>query len=129
MESGASSWDRSVSEVKGQSLARLQDDLRKAHDELRLKDEQISRLTRIRTEVEAELEELTASLFQVSAASFRIEKYDGKWSGSSRPLLVKNECNISHIKKHQNQHASTMFTYFICHILLNGSSQWDSTPC
>ncbi|XP_073990464.1 guanine nucleotide exchange factor for Rab-3A-like isoform X4 [Rhodnius prolixus] len=71
VESGASSWDRSVSEVKGQSLARLQDDLRKAHDELRLKDEQISRLTRIRTEVEAELEELTASLFQEAHSMVR----------------------------------------------------------
>ncbi|KAK9497709.1 hypothetical protein O3M35_004380 [Rhynocoris fuscipes] len=65
VDSGASSWDRStIADVKGQSLIKLQDDLRKAHDELRVKDEQVNRLTRIRAEVEAELEELTASLFQ-----------------------------------------------------------------
>ncbi|KAF6216975.1 hypothetical protein GE061_001326 [Apolygus lucorum] len=64
LESAASSWDRTVAEVKEHAFARLQEELRKAHDELKLRDEEVSRLTRIRSEVESELEELTASLFQ-----------------------------------------------------------------
>ncbi|XP_018326399.1 guanine nucleotide exchange factor for Rab-3A [Agrilus planipennis] len=56
-------WGRSV-EAKEQALARLQKDLREAHQELKLKDEEVTRLSRIRKDVEAELEELTASLFQ-----------------------------------------------------------------
>lgn len=49
---------------KEQAFSRLQDELQKAHQELKLKDEEVSRLTRIREDVERELEELTASLFQ-----------------------------------------------------------------
>lgn len=51
---------------KEQTFAKLQDELQKAHLELKLKDEEVSRLTRIREDVEKELEDLTASLFQVS---------------------------------------------------------------
>lgn len=51
---------------KEHAFTRLQDELQKAHQELKLKDEEVSRLTRIREDVERELEELTASLFQVS---------------------------------------------------------------
>lgn len=69
MESAASSWDRTVAEVKEHAFTRLQEELRKAHQELKLKDEEVTRLSRIRSEVEAELEELTASLFQVSLYS------------------------------------------------------------
>ncbi|XP_063233359.1 guanine nucleotide exchange factor for Rab-3A-like [Bacillus rossius redtenbacheri] len=58
------SWDRTVAEVKEQAFARLQDELKKARVELRLRDEEVSRLSRIREEVESELEDLTASLFQ-----------------------------------------------------------------
>lgn len=65
MESSASSWDRSVNEVKEHAFARLEDELRKANETLKLRDEEVSRLSRIRADVEAELEELTASLFQV----------------------------------------------------------------
>ncbi|CAH0769465.1 unnamed protein product [Bemisia tabaci] len=64
MESAASSWDRSVAEVKEHAFARLQDELRRANEELKLRDEEVTRLSRIRQEVEAELEDLTASLFQ-----------------------------------------------------------------
>lgn len=66
MESSASSWDRSVSEVKEHAFARLEEELRKANETLKLRDEEVSRLSRIRADVESELEELTASLFQVS---------------------------------------------------------------
>lgn len=46
---------------------RLQSELENAKKELKLRDEEIERLSRIRTDVETELEDLTASLFQVSA--------------------------------------------------------------
>lgn len=58
-------WDRAVAEAKGQAVARLEEQLRSAQTELRLRDEEVSRLTKIRERIEAELEELTASLFQV----------------------------------------------------------------
>ncbi|XP_050523412.1 rab-3A-interacting protein-like [Daktulosphaira vitifoliae] len=64
MESSASSWDRSVNEVKEHAFARLEEELRKANETLKLRDEEVSRLNRIRSDVEAELQELTASLFQ-----------------------------------------------------------------
>ncbi|XP_014204828.1 guanine nucleotide exchange factor for Rab-3A-like [Copidosoma floridanum] len=57
-------WGRAVAEVKEQAVAKLQEELRRAHEELKLKDEEVARLSRIRQDVEAELEELTASLFQ-----------------------------------------------------------------
>jgi len=66
MESSASSWDRSVNEVKEHAFARLEEELKKANETLKLRDEEVSRLSRIRADVESELEELTASLFQVS---------------------------------------------------------------
>lgn len=57
LESAASSWD--------QAEARLRDELFHAREQLKLKDDEVLRLTRVRQEVESELEELTASLFQV----------------------------------------------------------------
>uniref|UniRef100_A0A1B6CA33 GDP/GTP exchange factor Sec2 N-terminal domain-containing protein n=1 Tax=Clastoptera arizonana TaxID=38151 RepID=A0A1B6CA33_9HEMI len=64
MESAASSWDRTVVEVKEHAFMRLQEELRKAHEELKFKDEEVNRLSRIKVEVQEELEDLTASLFQ-----------------------------------------------------------------
>lgn len=58
-------WNRTVAEAKEQAFSRLQEELRSAHQELRLRDEEVTRLSRIREQVEAELEDLTASLFQV----------------------------------------------------------------
>ncbi|XP_044254844.1 guanine nucleotide exchange factor for Rab-3A-like [Tribolium madens] len=57
-------WARQVVGAKEQTFTRLQDELRDAHEELKLKDEEVARLSRIRQDVEAELEDLTASLFQ-----------------------------------------------------------------
>lgn len=59
-------WVRSVVEAKEQGFVRLQNELKEAHQELKLKDEEVTRLSRIRQDVEAELEDLTASLFQVN---------------------------------------------------------------
>lgn len=57
----------SVAEVKEQAYARLEAELKRAQDELKLKDVEVSKLSRIRDQVEAELEDLTASLFEVRA--------------------------------------------------------------
>lgn len=64
-------WVRAVTEVKEQAIAKLQEELHRAHEELKLKDEEVARLSRIRQDVEAELEELTASLFQVCTIYIR----------------------------------------------------------
>jgi len=45
-------------------FGRLQEDLTQAQSELKLKEEQVVKLSRIRDDVERELEDLTASLFQ-----------------------------------------------------------------
>ncbi|XP_024893822.1 guanine nucleotide exchange factor for Rab-3A-like [Temnothorax curvispinosus] len=57
-------WGRAVAEVKEHAVAKLQEELKRAHEELKLKDEEVARLSRIRQDVETELEDLTASLFQ-----------------------------------------------------------------
>ncbi|XP_023237643.1 guanine nucleotide exchange factor for Rab-3A-like [Centruroides sculpturatus] len=54
----------SVAEVKELAYGRLREELCKAQQELKLKDEEVARLSQIRDEVGAELEELTASLFE-----------------------------------------------------------------
>lgn len=54
----------SMAEVKELAYSRLQEELHKAQQELKLKDEEVARLSQIRDEVGAELEELTASLFE-----------------------------------------------------------------
>ncbi|XP_015925443.1 guanine nucleotide exchange factor for Rab-3A [Parasteatoda tepidariorum] len=53
-----------MAEVKELAYSRLQQELHKAQLELKLKDEEVARLSQIRDEVGAELEELTASLFE-----------------------------------------------------------------
>lgn len=58
-------WSRTVVEAKEIAFTRLQQELNIAHQELRLRDEEVSKLSRIRQDVESELEDLTASLFQV----------------------------------------------------------------
>lgn len=57
--------------MKEQALSRLQSELRQAHEELKLRDEEVERLSRIRQDVESELEDLTASLFQVLTFTIR----------------------------------------------------------
>ncbi|CAG2056323.1 unnamed protein product [Timema podura] len=64
LSSVANTWDRALADMKEQAFSRLQEELQKAHQELKLRDEEVTRLSRIREEVESELEELTASLFQ-----------------------------------------------------------------
>ncbi|KAJ8939462.1 hypothetical protein NQ314_011122 [Rhamnusium bicolor] len=69
-KSGASSgdqvdWSSSMVEVKEQAFLRLQNELKEANKELKVRDQELTRLSRIRQDVEAELEDLTASLFQI----------------------------------------------------------------
>merc|ERR1719159_557799 len=45
-------------------FGRLQEELTQAQSELKLKEEQVLKLSRIRDDVEREMEDLTASLFQ-----------------------------------------------------------------
>ena len=46
-------------------FGRLQEELTQAQSQLKLKEEQVIKLSRIRDDVEREMEDLTASLFQV----------------------------------------------------------------
>ncbi|KAG1675295.1 Rab-3A-interacting protein [Nymphon striatum] len=62
----------SVAEVKEIAYARLQEELLKAQHELKLKDEEVEKLRGIREEVSAELEDLTASLFQEAHNMVRV---------------------------------------------------------
>ncbi|XP_065225615.1 guanine nucleotide exchange factor for Rab-3A-like [Planococcus citri] len=64
LESAASSWDKSVTEVKEHAFTKLEEELQHAREILRLRDEEVMKLSRIRQDVETELQELTASLFQ-----------------------------------------------------------------
>ena len=48
-------------------FGRLQDELNQAQSQLKVKEEQVVKLSRIRDDVEREMEDLTASLFQVSS--------------------------------------------------------------
>ncbi|XP_054155105.1 guanine nucleotide exchange factor for Rab-3A-like [Oppia nitens] len=52
-----------LSEVKEQAYQRMRSELSRAQNELKLRDEEVAKLSRIRAEVESELEDLTASLF------------------------------------------------------------------
>ncbi|KXJ15161.1 Guanine nucleotide exchange factor for Rab-3A [Exaiptasia diaphana] len=55
-------------EVKAHAYERLKAELQKAQQELKLKDEQCDKLSQVRNQLESELEELTASLFQEAHA-------------------------------------------------------------
>ncbi|XP_066257978.1 guanine nucleotide exchange factor for Rab-3A-like [Euwallacea similis] len=57
-------WSTSVVSCKDQLVLDLQDELKQASKQLIIKDEELARANRIKQDVEAELEDLTASLFQ-----------------------------------------------------------------
>ncbi|KAK0097171.1 hypothetical protein PV326_003029 [Microctonus aethiopoides] len=65
-------WEKAVAEVKEHAITKLQEELKRAHEELKLKDEEVTRLSRFRQDVETELEELTASLFQEAHNMVRV---------------------------------------------------------
>lgn len=53
-------------EAKDQTYRKLKEELLRAQTELQLKDKECGKLERVREQMEEELEELTASLFEVS---------------------------------------------------------------
>ncbi|CAN7939255.1 unnamed protein product [Ixodes hexagonus] len=79
----------SVAEVKELAYARLQAELSRAQQELKLKDEEVARLSQIRDEVGAELEELTASLFE--EANNMVREANIKQAAAERRL---QECSL-----------------------------------
>lgn len=79
----------SVAEVKELAYGRLQAELSKAQQELKLKDEEVARLSQIRDEVGAELEELTASLFE--EANNMVREANMKQAAAEKRL---RECNL-----------------------------------
>lgn len=92
-DGNCAAWTRV--EVKEQAYLRLQNELKEANQELKQRDEELSRLSRIRQDVEAELEDLTASLFQVCQIFYRINL-----------LINVNEYALVYMKK--NFHCSIM---------------------
>jgi len=54
----------SIAEVKEQAYFKMHSELKRAQDELKLRDEEVAKLSRIREQVESELEDLTVSLFE-----------------------------------------------------------------
>lgn len=66
LESTASSWDKSVTEIKEHAYVKLEEELQHAREILKLRDEEVSRLRKMRQDGDSELLELTASLFEVS---------------------------------------------------------------
>ena len=59
------SMSLSAAEVKEQASVKLHYELKKAQEELKLRDAEVAKLNGIKDKVEAELEDLTASLFEV----------------------------------------------------------------
>ena len=54
-------------------FGRLQEELTQAQSQLKLKEEQVIKLSRIRDDVEREMEDLTASLFQVNSITIMLD--------------------------------------------------------
>lgn len=89
-KSGSSSADPadwSSTMVKEQAFLRLQHELKEANHELKVRDQELNRLSRIRQDVESELEDLTASLFQVGN-SFSVYAHFGNLKTSWLQILV-----------------------------------------
>ncbi|XP_046395481.1 guanine nucleotide exchange factor for Rab-3A-like [Ischnura elegans] len=76
-------------ESKESLILVLQEELKRANAEVRLRDEEVTRLSRVREEVEAELEELTASLFQ--EAHNMVREANEREAASERAL---KECRM-----------------------------------
>ncbi|KAJ8795788.1 hypothetical protein J1605_002550 [Eschrichtius robustus] len=72
-------------EIREKGSEFLKEELHKAQKELRLKDAECERLSRVRTQLEQELEELTASLFEVQGRA-RAAGWLSWASASASPL-------------------------------------------
>lgn len=65
LESSISSWDKSVSEIKEHAYKKLEAELQNLREILKLRDEEVINLRKMRQDGDKELLELTASLFEV----------------------------------------------------------------
>lgn len=65
LESSISSWDKSVSEIREHAYKQLEAELQNVREILKLRDEEVIRLRKMRQDGDKELLELTASLFEV----------------------------------------------------------------
>lgn len=76
----------SVLEVREKGYERLKEELAKAQRELKLKDEECERLSKVRDQLGQELEELTASLFEVGLFTSRPRTI------SQLYVLIESDC-------------------------------------
>lgn len=76
----------SVLEVREKGYERLKEELAKAQRELKLKDEECERLSKVRDQLGQELEELTASLFEVGLFTSRPRTI------SQLYMLIESDC-------------------------------------
>ena len=86
-------------QVKEQAAIRLEFELQKAQKELKLRDEEISKLSRIRREVEMELEDLTASLFEEANRMVQEAKHASRKSDKKlQEATMKNDVLLAEVK-------------------------------
>lgn len=85
--------------MKEQAAIRLEFELQKAQKELKLRDEEISKLSRIRREVEMELEDLTASLFEEANKMVQEAKHASRKSDKKlQEATMKNDVLQAEVK-------------------------------
>nr|XP_054774471.1 uncharacterized protein LOC129282616 [Lytechinus pictus] len=78
----------SVAEAQAQAFLKLQEELMKAKETLQLKDEEVEQLSRVREEVDREITELTASLFE--EANAMVQEANIKRAAAERRLKEAN---------------------------------------
>ncbi|KAL3212946.1 hypothetical protein MRX96_035771 [Rhipicephalus microplus] len=106
---------RSVSEVKELAYARLQAELSRAQQELRLRDEEVARLSQIRDQVGAELEELTASLFE--EANNMVREANMKQAAAEKRLqeaTLKVEVLQAELSRHRHRRSPSNYELATC---------------
>lgn len=85
--------------MKEQAAIRLEFELQKAQKELELRDEAIQKLSRIRREVEMELEDLTASLFEEANKMVQEAKHASRKSDKKlQEATMKNDVLQAEVK-------------------------------
>jgi len=126
-------------------FGRLQEELTQAQSELKLKEEQVSKLSRIRDDVERELEDLTASLFQeahkmVQEANIKRAqaekalaesemKVDGLTTevAALKALVITSTPSMPN--KHLHPHLGSHHSHSQRHLAEGGTESAPSSPC
>lgn len=89
----------SAEKVKEQAAIRLEFELQKAQKDLKLRDEEIAKLSKIRREVEIELEDLTASLFEEANRMVQEAKHQKSKSDKAlKEATMKNDVLQAEVK-------------------------------